>query len=95
MKVILVYSKAHHAKSSPGNEILLHGMTMHHLLVGGKFSGFPLLEKRLCLAASTEVVLVTPYSLTDELLNRGENVFCHNSNTNIYKQAGNFQKQLD
>ena len=31
---------------------------------------------------------------TDRLLNRGENVFCHHSNTNICKEAGIFQKFL-
>ena len=33
VKVILVYRNAHHAKSSPGNETFLYGMTMHHLWV--------------------------------------------------------------
>ena len=33
VKVIVVYRNAHHAKSSPGNETVLHGMTMHHLWV--------------------------------------------------------------
>ena len=61
VKVILVYRNAHHAKSSPGNETFLHGMTVHHLWVAN-FLAF-LLWKSLCLAASIDGVWVTPYSL--------------------------------
>ena len=33
VKVILVYRHVHYAKSSPGKETFLHGMTMYHLWV--------------------------------------------------------------
>ena len=52
---ILVYRNAHHAKSSPGNETFFT-WNDNVSLVGGKFSGFPLLKKRICLAASTDVL---------------------------------------
>ena len=58
VKVILVYRNAHHAKSSPGNETFLHGMTMHHLWVAN-FLAF-LSWKRICLAASTDAARVAP-----------------------------------
>ena len=90
--VILLYCNAHHAKSSPGNETFY--INDNASRVSGKFSGFPLLKRNPMSCSIYKWCLGNTIQSTDELLSGRENVFCHNSNTNICKQAGIFQKHL-
>ena len=59
----MVYRNAYHAKSSPGNDVFTWNGNAS--LVGGNFSGFPFLEKRIYLAASTDVAWVTIQSMDE------------------------------
>ena len=84
LKVTLVYRVMHIMPNhypEPGSETFLHGMTMYHLWVVNFLAFFSWKKK----------YVLRHLKSTDELLNRRENVFCHNSNTNICKQAGIFQ----
>ena len=80
----------HHLVMRP----FLHRMTMHHLWVANFLTFLSWKEVYACGIYRWRRRLGNAIQSTDELLNRGENVFCHSSNINICKQAEIFRQHL-